>query len=140
MEHLLTNYETDVYVQHLLNNTRIHLMPSMNPDGFEISHEGQCIGGHGRFNVRGIDLNRNFPDQFTVRREKEQEEVSLVRKWISRIPFVLSANLHGGALVASYPYDNLPTSSEFHFLKTNKLNSYLNFYLFFSVFTIQVGY
>ena len=85
----------------------------MNPDGFEAAIEGQCIGGTGRFNIRGIDLNRNFPDQFTLRREKEQEEVSAIRNWISRIPFVLSANLHGGALVASYPYDNTPTNSKF---------------------------
>ncbi|XP_075676964.1 carboxypeptidase D-like isoform X2 [Dermatophagoides pteronyssinus] len=110
IEYLLTNYENDPYIRSLVDNTRIHLMPSMNPDGFESSREGQCIGGNGRFNMRGIDLNRNFPDKFTMRNEKEQEEVSAIRRWLEHIPFVLSANLHGGALVASYPYDNTPVN------------------------------
>ena len=48
----------------LLDTTDIHLMPSMNPDGFERATKGICRGySHdtGRTNVEGKDLNRDFP-------------------------------------------------------------------------------
>ncbi|XP_045121737.1 carboxypeptidase D-like isoform X2 [Portunus trituberculatus] len=111
IEYLAKNYQTDDYVRWLLDNTRIHIMPSMNPDGFEVAREGTCQGGQGRYNARGFDLNRNFPDYFKQNNKKSQPEAEAVKQWISKIQFVLSANLHGGALVASYPFDNSPNTT-----------------------------
>nr|XP_009860572.2 carboxypeptidase N catalytic chain-like [Ciona intestinalis] len=51
----------DVRIQNIIRSTRIHIMPSMNPDGFAISNQNQA-SGVGRFNHNGVDLNRDFPD------------------------------------------------------------------------------
>ncbi|XP_074093706.1 carboxypeptidase D isoform X3 [Cotesia typhae] len=107
---LVTKYGSDAYITWLLDNTRIHILPSMNPDGFEVSKEGFCEGSQGRYNARGFDLNRNFPDYFKQNNKKTQPETEAVREWVSKIQFVLSGSLHGGALVASYPFDNTPNS------------------------------
>jgi carboxypeptidase M len=107
--YLVNSYPRNDQVRYLLDNTYIHLMPSMNPDGFEAANEGDCAQGRGRANANGFDLNRNFPDFFAAKKYKpanEQPETRAIRLWIDQVPFVLSANLHGGALVASYPFDN----------------------------------
>ncbi len=61
---------------------------------------------HFRYNAKGYDLNRNFPDLFEARTETQQVETTTMIRWFSSHDFVLSANLHGGSLVANYPYDN----------------------------------
>jgi len=122
VEELVNRYEQgDEYTRWLLSNTRIHIMPSMNPDGFEVALEGYCQGGRGRYNARGFDLNRNFPDYFKQNTKTPQPETEAVKRWIHQIPFVLSANLHGGALVASYPFDNTHNSILSSFVSTPSL-------------------
>jgi hypothetical protein len=114
-------------IKKLVDETRIHLMPSMNPDGWRTStdHGGQDFL-IGRTNANNVDLNRDFPDLDRIvyssegtQREynnhlmeyvkhldhKIQPETESVMKMIMENPFVISANMHGGDLVANYPYD-----------------------------------
>lgn len=85
VDYLLTRYEEDPRVAQLVNSTDIYIMPSMNPDGFEKSHEGDCEGVYsGRKNAKNKDLNRSFPDQFvdgTVKLDKVPEVAAMMR-WI----------------------------------------------------------
>ena len=109
--HLCSQYDTDSEVKNLVDSTRIHILPSMNPDGWEKSTPGVCGGDNGRYNKNGCDLNRNFPDllnpRTTGRCLTPEKETKAVMKWIASTPFVLSANLHGGTLVANYPFDSI---------------------------------
>jgi hypothetical protein len=128
IDHLCSGYmSNDKNIRSLIEKTRIHIMPSMNPDGWQISTDE---GGNdyivGRANANGIDLNRDFPDldrimygnevyhvnhnnhlldQLNKLDHQVQPETLAVMRFIMSTPFVLSANLHGGDLVANYPYD-----------------------------------
>lgn len=53
----------DPNVKSLVEKTRIHLMPSMNPDGWQLATDtGTKDYLLGRTNNHSVDLNRNFPD------------------------------------------------------------------------------
>lgn len=111
MQKFCDNHGTDERLTKLVKTVRMHFMPCMNPDGYEKAYEN---GGKdwllGRTNAHGVDLNRNFPDQYIKTKDNtEQEpETKEVMDWICNEdnPFVLSANLHGGSLVANYPFDD----------------------------------
>lgn len=117
----------DRRIRVLVHSTRIHLLPSMNPDGWQLATD---TGGSdfliGRANNHSVDLNRNFPDLDAITFELERQginhnnhllkdltrlaaplepETRAVMRWIMSVPFVLSAAIHGGDIVANYPYD-----------------------------------
>ncbi len=83
-------------------------MPSMNPDGYEMSTVGDEGSLIGRNNANNKDLNRNFPDQYGMNdlNKIQEPETQAVMNWSLTNHFILSANLHGGALVANYPFDD----------------------------------
>ncbi|XP_034419335.1 probable carboxypeptidase X1 isoform X1 [Cyclopterus lumpus] len=136
MQYLCREYKKgNQRIVRLVTETRIHLLPSMNPDGYEEAYEkGSELAGwaEGRYNFEGIDLNHNFPDLNNIMWDTQemaadkskvpnhyipipeyytQEDAMVapvtraVINWMQDIPFVLSANLHGGELVVTYPYD-----------------------------------
>jgi hypothetical protein len=68
-----------------------------------------------RKNARFVDLNRSFPDYFQNNTRPRQHETRAIEDWLTNNTFVLSASLHGGALVANYPYENVMENSKFSF-------------------------
>ncbi|XP_063039644.1 probable carboxypeptidase X1 [Engraulis encrasicolus] len=119
----------------LVQLTRIHLLPSMNPDGYEMAYaKGSELAGwaEGRYSYEYIDMAHNFadlnnimwdekelaedkskvsnhyipiPEYYTWENATIAPETRAVISWMQAIPFVLSANMHGGELVVTYPYD-----------------------------------
>lgn len=61
IQHLCLSYGKDDLVTRLVNSTRIHILPALNADGFEVATEGNCVSNKGRNNARDVDLNSNFP-------------------------------------------------------------------------------
>ena len=122
--YLLVKYTEGVEnVKQLINEVDIHILPSMNPDGFEKSTRKKCEGKcnkrnacflEGRFNGNGKDLNRDFPTFQEVSKIKShqhlydgrQNETKAVMRWIEENSFVLSMGFHSGAVVVSYPFDS----------------------------------
>lgn len=66
LKYLCENYGRDKRVTQIVNTIRLHILPSMNPDGYEISKVGDIYGLKGRANAKGVDLNRNFPDLYVT--------------------------------------------------------------------------
>lgn len=64
LKYMCENYGKDERVTTIVQGIRVHVMPSMNPDGYEISKVGDVSGLIGRTNADNVDLNRNFPDQY----------------------------------------------------------------------------
>ena len=100
IDYLSDNYNVLSNTTDLINNLEIWIMPLMNPDGYV--HQQ-------RYNMQGIDLNRDFPDRVSSNHnttEGRAVETAHVMNWAFAHSSVLSANFHTGALLVNYPYDS----------------------------------
>merc|ERR1711990_383888 len=118
IQHILQTYSTnpsDPDYSKLVIDSDLTIIPTMNPDGFEKAQMGDCSGfdsNSGRSNNNNVDLNRDFPTWDHMGKTRSQllspaqpETRALIRMVLDE-PFVLSANLHDGSVVANYPYDD----------------------------------
>lgn len=56
----VSNRASSMSVLQLINNTRIVIVPSINPDGRELAEEKQCTSTQGLKNAHGKDLDTDF--------------------------------------------------------------------------------
>lgn len=99
---LTSRYGNDPRITNLVDHAQIFIMPSMNPDGFELQR---------RYTARGVDLNRDFPDftsdpyDTTAGRALETQAVMALH---AQHHFILAVNFHGGEVCFNLPWDTQP--------------------------------
>uniref|UniRef100_A0A673LII9 Inactive carboxypeptidase-like protein X2 n=1 Tax=Sinocyclocheilus rhinocerous TaxID=307959 RepID=A0A673LII9_9TELE len=136
MQYLCREYKDgNPRVRHLVDETRIHLVPSVNPDGHMKAFEkGSELGSWtlGHWTEDGHDIFQNFPDLNNILWDAEDKgmvpklisnhhvpipegilssngsvavETLALISWMENHPFVLGANLQGGERLVTYPFD-----------------------------------
>ena len=115
----------DPRITRIIDETDISILPSLNPDGFDRATPGACSGTGkqaGMYNEGDKDINQDFPtwedyqrfiedEDFNPFEGGRQPETLAMMEW-SVSPFVLSANLHDGAVLVTYPYDHFQGKDE----------------------------
>jgi hypothetical protein len=107
IDSLLVAYGTDPYITRLVDSLEIWINPLANPDG-TYRDDNSSVSGATRYNANYVDLNRNFPDPAEGDHpdgNSWQPEVLAMMNLAEQYSFVISANYHGGAEVANYPWD-----------------------------------
>ncbi|KAI7793565.1 putative adipocyte enhancer-binding protein 1, partial [Triplophysa rosa] len=134
MQFLCKEYNDDnPRIRRLVDGVRIHLVPSLNPDAYELAYEmGSEMGNWalGHWTEEGYDIFQNFPDLNSILWGAEDRgwvprivpnhhiaipenflngsvavETKAIIAWMERTPFVLGANLQGGEKIVAYPFD-----------------------------------
>uniref|UniRef100_A0AAR2J0H2 F5/8 type C domain-containing protein n=1 Tax=Pygocentrus nattereri TaxID=42514 RepID=A0AAR2J0H2_PYGNA len=152
MQYLCREYKDgNPRVRRLVDGTRIHLVPSVNPDGHAKAFErGSELGSWtlGHWTEDGADIFQNFPDLTNVFWDAEDKgmvpkltpnhhvpipegylaengpvvvETRALISWMESHPFVLGANLQGGERMVTYPFDMRRLTKEPPWLQSREL-------------------
>ncbi len=128
MWYLLENYDTDVEVKQLVDNTEMYFVPVVNPDGYEYNHQTNPNGGGmWRKNRRnngggsyGVDPNRNYgymwgndnsgsspnPNDQTYRGPEafSEPEIQNIRDFCNLNEFKIALNYHSYSNLLLYTW------------------------------------
>ena len=116
IEYLLMNYGVTTQATNIVNGTEIWINPLENPDGTYTTTDGLSVSNANRYNSNGVDLNRNYKNQLSDHPDGEawQPETIAMMNLLNSKHFVMSANNHGGAEVANYPWDTWLSTDRTH--------------------------
>jgi len=107
IDYLLSNYGSNERITNMVNEMDIFINPLANPDG--TFHGGNnTVMGATRTNANNVDINRNFPDPDDGPHPDGnpwQAETLVMMDFAEERNLVMSANWHGGAELANYPWD-----------------------------------
>ncbi len=115
IDYLLTNYGSNQQVTNLVNGIEIWICPMANPDGTyrDADPPGSTVEYATRYNLAGLDLNRNYPDPRVGPNPDTyayQAETQGFMTFADKHHFNMGANFHCGAEVFDYPWDTWLTS------------------------------
>ncbi|MCX6118444.1 MAG: DUF2817 domain-containing protein [Proteobacteria bacterium] len=99
LRRLLETFGSDQRITDLVNNSDLFIIPTMNPDGFELKQ---------RYNAKNKDLNRSFPDftsDPTDSTAGRPIETAAIMDLHSKHHFTSAINFHGGEVCFNLPWD-----------------------------------
>ncbi|MDR2926751.1 MAG: carboxypeptidase regulatory-like domain-containing protein [Cytophagaceae bacterium] len=112
-DYLLTNYGDNERVTAMLDSMTIYILPNTNPDGTYYGGNN-TVAGSRRYNLGGIDLNRDYPDPREGANSPYAKETQVMMDFADNHHFILANNYHGGAELINYPWDTWRSTVKKH--------------------------
>ncbi|KAK7026825.1 hypothetical protein SK128_005653, partial [Halocaridina rubra] len=107
-QYLLSRYSHDAFIDRILKNIVLHIVPTLNPDSTaDVPKDTEIVPGcKSAFNTKnqnGVELDRNFKENENT---NPPTEVSAVQAWMTENKFTMALVLRGGAEGVAVPYSS----------------------------------